>query len=69
MFHKNLWDELHKERRRREEVGLEEDEPKKLIGTKGSTPRTRYWSKTSHQRSVAFRWRKSPHEDRLECLG
>jgi hypothetical protein len=28
MFHKNLWDELHKERRRREEAGLEEDEPK-----------------------------------------
>jgi hypothetical protein len=27
MFHKNLWDELHKERRRREEAGLEEDEP------------------------------------------
>jgi hypothetical protein len=27
MFHKNLWDELHKERRRREEASLMEDEP------------------------------------------
>jgi hypothetical protein len=28
--------------------------PKKLIGAKGPRPRTRYWSKTSHRRSVAF---------------
>jgi hypothetical protein len=35
MFHKNLWDELHKERRRREEVELEEDEPEKTHWDKG----------------------------------
>jgi hypothetical protein len=36
MFHKNLWDELHKERRRREEVELEEDEPEKTHWDKGT---------------------------------
>jgi hypothetical protein len=39
IFHKKLWDELHKECRRREEAGLEEDEPEELIGTKGPRPR------------------------------
>jgi hypothetical protein len=39
MANKALWDEFG-ERRRREEAGLEEDEPKKLIGTKGPRPRT-----------------------------
>jgi Ni/Co efflux regulator RcnB len=36
MFHKNLWDELHKERRRREQVGLEEDEPEETHWDKGT---------------------------------
>jgi hypothetical protein len=36
MFHKKLWDELHKERRRREEVGLEEDEPEETHWDKGT---------------------------------
>jgi hypothetical protein len=36
MFHKNLWDELHKERRRREEAGLEEDEPEETHWDKGT---------------------------------
>ena len=30
VFHKNLWDELHKERRRREEAGLMDDEPEEI---------------------------------------
>jgi hypothetical protein len=36
MFHKNLWDELHKECRRREEVGLEEEEPEETHWDKGT---------------------------------
>jgi hypothetical protein len=36
MFHKNLWDELHKERRRREEAGLEEDEPEETHWDNGT---------------------------------
>jgi hypothetical protein len=36
MFHKNLWDELHKEHRRREEAGLEEDEPEETHWDKGT---------------------------------
>jgi hypothetical protein len=36
MFHKNLWDELHKEHRRREEAGLEEDEPEGTHWDKGT---------------------------------
>jgi hypothetical protein len=40
MFHKNLWDELHKERRRREKLDWRKMNPKKLIGTKGPRPRT-----------------------------
>jgi hypothetical protein len=36
IFHKNLWDELHKERRRREEAGLMEDEPEKTHWDKGT---------------------------------
>jgi hypothetical protein len=35
MFHRNLWDELHKERRRREEVNWRKKSLKKLIGTMG----------------------------------
>jgi hypothetical protein len=37
IFHKNLWDELHKERRRREEeVELEEEEPEETHWDKGT---------------------------------
>jgi hypothetical protein len=36
IFHKKLWDELHKERRRREEAGLEEDEPEETHWDKGT---------------------------------
>jgi hypothetical protein len=36
IFHKNLWDELHKERRRREEAGLMEDEPEETHWDKGT---------------------------------
>jgi hypothetical protein len=36
MFHKNLWDELHKERRRREEAELEEEEPEETHWDKGT---------------------------------
>jgi hypothetical protein len=37
MFHKNLWDELHKEHRRREEgAELEEEEPKETHWDKGT---------------------------------
>jgi hypothetical protein len=37
MFHKNLWDELHKEcRRREEEADLEEDEPEETHWDKGT---------------------------------
>jgi hypothetical protein len=37
MFHKNLWDELHKERRRRgEEAGFEEDEPEETHWDNGT---------------------------------
>jgi Ni/Co efflux regulator RcnB len=37
MFHKNLWDELHKERRRRgEEVELDEEEPEETHWDKGN---------------------------------
>jgi Ni/Co efflux regulator RcnB len=37
MFHKNLWDELHKERRRREEgAELEEEEPEETHWDKGN---------------------------------
>jgi hypothetical protein len=36
IFHKNLWDEIHKERRRREEAGLEEDEPVETHWDKGT---------------------------------
>jgi hypothetical protein len=36
MFHKNLWDELHKEHRRREEARLEEDEPEETHRDKGT---------------------------------
>jgi hypothetical protein len=37
MFHKNLWDELHKERRwRGEEAGFEEDEPEETHWDKGT---------------------------------
>jgi hypothetical protein len=39
MANKALWDEV-RERRRREEAGLEDRNPKKLIGTKGPRPRT-----------------------------
>jgi hypothetical protein len=35
MFHKNLWEELHK-KRRREEAGLEEDEPEETHWDKGT---------------------------------
>jgi hypothetical protein len=34
--HKNLWDELHKERRRREEAGLMEDELEETHLDKGT---------------------------------
>jgi phage-related protein len=40
IFHKNLWDELHKERRRREKARLEEDEPEETHWNKGPRPRT-----------------------------
>jgi hypothetical protein len=43
MFHKNLWDELHMERRRRGEfkkLNWMKKSQKKLIGTKGPRPRT-----------------------------
>jgi hypothetical protein len=37
MFHKNLWDELHKERRRRgEEAELDEEEPEETHWEKGT---------------------------------
>jgi hypothetical protein len=36
MFHKNLWDELHRERRRREEAELEEEEPEETHWDKGT---------------------------------
>jgi hypothetical protein len=36
IFHKNLWDELHKERRRKEEAGFEEDEPEETHWDKGT---------------------------------
>jgi hypothetical protein len=36
IFHKNLWDELHKKRRRREEAGLMEDEPEETHWDKGT---------------------------------
>jgi hypothetical protein len=37
MFHKNLWDELHKEHRRRgEEVELDEEEPEETHWDKGT---------------------------------
>jgi hypothetical protein len=37
MFHKNLWDELHKERRwREEEAELEEEEPEETHWDKGT---------------------------------
>jgi hypothetical protein len=37
MFHKNLWDELHKERRRRgEEAELDEEEPEGTHWDKGT---------------------------------
>jgi hypothetical protein len=36
IFHKNLWDELHKERRRREEASLMEDEPEETHWDKGT---------------------------------
>jgi hypothetical protein len=37
MFHKNLWDELHKERRRRgEEAELDEEEPEETHWDKGT---------------------------------
>jgi hypothetical protein len=36
IFHKKLWDELHKERRRREEAGLEEDQPEETHWDKGT---------------------------------
>jgi hypothetical protein len=36
VFHKNLWDELHKEHRRREEAGLLEDEPEETHWDKGT---------------------------------
>jgi hypothetical protein len=36
IFHKKLWDELHKECRRREEAGLEEDEPEETHWDKGT---------------------------------
>jgi hypothetical protein len=37
MFHKNLWDELHRERRRRgEEAELDEEEPEKTHWDKGT---------------------------------
>jgi hypothetical protein len=37
LFHKNLWDELHKERRRRgEEAELEEEEPEETHWDKGT---------------------------------
>jgi hypothetical protein len=36
IFHKNLWDELHKEHRRREEADLMEDEPEETHWDKGT---------------------------------
>jgi hypothetical protein len=36
MANKALWDELHKERRRREKVGLMEDEPEETHWDKGT---------------------------------
>jgi hypothetical protein len=36
MFHKNLWDELRKERRRREGAELEEEEPEETHWDKGN---------------------------------
>jgi hypothetical protein len=36
IFHKNLWDELHKERRRREKAVLMEDEPEETHWDKGT---------------------------------
>jgi hypothetical protein len=37
MFHKNLWDELHKEHRRKEEEAeLEEEEPEETHWDKGT---------------------------------
>jgi hypothetical protein len=36
MFHKNLWDELHKERRREEGAELEEEEPEETHWDKGT---------------------------------
>jgi hypothetical protein len=37
MFHKNIWDELHRERRRRgEEADVDEDEPEETHWDKGT---------------------------------
>jgi hypothetical protein len=36
MFHKKLWDELHKERRRGEEADLDEEEPEETHWDKGT---------------------------------
>jgi hypothetical protein len=49
MFHKKLWDELHKEVEEEEEkLTWMRKNPKKLTRTKGPRPRMRYWNKTSH---------------------
>jgi hypothetical protein len=40
LANKALWDEVKERRRREEEAELDEEEPKKLIGTKGPRPRT-----------------------------
>jgi hypothetical protein len=54
LANKALWDEVRNAEGERKKLDWRKMNPKRLIGTKGPRPRTRYWSKTSHQRSVAF---------------
>jgi hypothetical protein len=64
---KALWDEV-KERRREKEVELEEEEPEETHWDKGTQTEDMIPEQDLPQRSIAFRRRKSPHKDRLECL-
>jgi Ni/Co efflux regulator RcnB len=66
---KALWDEVHKERRRREEAGLMEDEPEETHWDKGTQIEDVILEQDLPPKKRRIQTEEESHEDRLECLG
>jgi hypothetical protein len=68
MANKALWDEV-KEHRRREEAGLEEDEPEETHWDKGTQTEDTISEQDLPPKKHRIQMEEESHEDRLECLG